>query len=169
MEPREWYEIAVYLKSAYGEKFNLDKSGLKVWLDNLSDLPTAEVKQAVRAVIMTSPFPPTIADIRKKVAEGKVSSIPGAEEAWGKVRKALQNSLKNSKEQFERLDDISKSIIGSPGAFAVYASMNSDEFETVIKSHFIKSYNEIRQRRVARAPLAVGVMEALGIEARDVD
>jgi hypothetical protein len=77
--------------------------------------------------------------------------------------------LYNSKEQFERLDDISKSIIGSPGALAVYASMNSDEVETVIKSHFIKSYNEIRQRRVARAPLAVGVMEALGIEARDVD
>ena len=169
MEPKEWYEIAVYLKSAYGEKFNLDKSGLKVWLDNLSDLPTAEVKHAVRAVIMTSPFPPTIADIRKKVAEGKVSSLPVAEEAWGKVRKALQNSLYNSKEQFERLDDISKSIIGSPGALAVYASMNSDEVETVIKSHFIKSYNEIRQRRVARAPLAVGVMEALGIEARDVD
>lgn len=169
MEPKEWYEIAVYLKSAYGDKFNLDKSGLKVWLDNLSDLPTAEVKQAVRAVIMTSPFPPTIADIRKMVAEGKVSNLPIAEEAWGKVRKALQNSLYNSKEQFERLDDISKSIIGSPGALAVYASMNADEVETVIKSHFIKSYNEIRQRRVARAPLAVGVMEALGIEARDVD
>lgn len=168
MEPKEWYEIAVYLKSAYGDKFNLNKSGLKVWLDNLSDLPTAEVKQAVRAVIMTSPFPPTIADIRKKVAEGKVSSLPVAEEAWGKVRKALQNSLYNSKEQFERLDDISKSIIGSPGALTVYASMNSDEVETVIKSHFIRSYNEIRQKRVARAPLAVGVMEALGIEVRDV-
>ena len=47
--------------------------------------------------------------------------------------------------------------------------MNSEEVETVIKSHFIKSYNEIRQRRVARAPLAVGVMDALGIEAKDVD
>lgn len=169
MDTREWYEIAVYLKAAYGEKFNLDKSGLKVWYDNLMDLPAAEVKQAVKAVIMTSPFPPTIADLRKKVAEGKVSSIPVAEEAWGKVRKALQNSLYNSKEQFERLDDISKSIIGSPGALTVYASMNSDEVETVIKSHFIKSYNEIRQKRIARAPLAVGVMEALGIEVRDVD
>ncbi|MBQ1297786.1 MAG: hypothetical protein IIY21_27350, partial [Clostridiales bacterium] len=76
MEPKEWYEIAVYLKAAYGDKFNLDKAGLRVWLDNLSDLPTAEVKQAVRAVIMTSPFPPTIADIRKRAAEGKVSNLP---------------------------------------------------------------------------------------------
>ena len=169
MEVREWYEIAVYIKSAYGAKFDLDKGGLKVWFDNLSDLPTAEVKQAVKAVIMTSPFPPTIADIRKKVSEGKVSSLPVAEEAWGKVREALRNSLYNSKEQFERLDEISKSIIGSPGALAVYASMNTDEVETVIRSHFIKSYNEIRQRRVSRAPLAVGVMDALGIEVRDVD
>lgn len=169
MVTQEWYEIVVYLKAAYGEKFNLDKSGIKVWYDNLADLSAEEVKQAVRAVIMTSPFPPTIADIRKKVAEGKVSNLPVAEEAWGKVRKALQNSLYNSKEQFERLDEISRSIIGSPGALAVYASMNSDEVETVIKSHFIKSYNEIRQRRVARAPLAVGVMDALGIEAKNVD
>lgn len=167
MERVEWYKVAAYLKSAYGDKFNLDKDGLTIWFENLSDLPGVDVMQAVRAVIMTSPFPPTIADIRKRAVEGKVSNLPVAEEAWSKVRKALQNSLYNSKEQFERLDDISKSIIGSPGALAVYASMNADEVETVIKSHFIRSYNEIRQKRVARAPLAVGVMDALGIEVKN--
>src|SRR5690606_10640790 len=64
-----------------------------LWAEMLADIPFPVVQMAVKKLILESPYPPTIADVRKRVAE--IMTPPedqiNASEAWGEVMRAIRH------------------------------------------------------------------------------
>jgi hypothetical protein len=66
---------------------------VNIWHELLGDLDFGLAKAAVKKLLLESPYPPTIADIRKQVVQISTpleDRIDGAQ-AWGEVEKAIQN------------------------------------------------------------------------------
>lgn len=118
------------------------------WYMILADYPYDKVANAVKTFIAsdTKGFPPKVGQIVEMI--GKLyqkSEIDDIDVAWNKVAKASQNSYYNSEEEFNKLPEICKRIVGSSRALKSYGNMSEEEFNTVIKSHFFKSYRTISQ------------------------
>jgi hypothetical protein len=91
-------------------------------------------------IIATSKFAPTIADVKEKIYELANPDILSSNDAWLSVRRAIQNSTYNSKEEFEKLSETSKKIVGDAYQLKIWAMENENTLDTVIASNFKKAY-----------------------------
>lgn len=67
MIKKEFVQIMAAIESAYNTKF--DKMKASLYFDNLSDLEYMKCQKAVKKLMQTSEYPPTIAAIRKAYNE----------------------------------------------------------------------------------------------------
>ena len=74
------------------EKFaNADKPMILAWQEMLEDIPFDVGKAAVKATVASSPFPPSIKDIRDYSTRMNGKRRKTAEEAWGEACEAMRN------------------------------------------------------------------------------
>lgn len=97
------------------------------------------VTEAVKALICTLKYPPTVADVKEKMrlitrTEQEVTEM----EAWNQVKVAI--SYYSAKDNFERLPLILQKLVGSANQLREWALMNAEHVETVVKSNFMRSY-----------------------------
>lgn len=94
MTKQETAQLLALLNSAY-PRFKVAGSAeaLSIWHEMLEDLPGEVVAVAVKRMISTLEYPPTIADIRKAVASAAqdAQGKQKAGEAWRKVIKAISD------------------------------------------------------------------------------
>ena len=65
------------------DKFaNATKEMISAWNEMLADIPFDTVKSAIKAAVATSPFPPSICEIRNYAVKISENSLRPAEEAW---------------------------------------------------------------------------------------
>ena len=65
------------------DKFaNATKEMISAWNEMLADIPFDTVKAAIKAAVATSPFPPSICEIRKYAVKISENSLRSPEEAW---------------------------------------------------------------------------------------
>ena len=65
------------------EKFaNADKMMVTAWAEMLADIPLDKAKEAVKYAVATSPFPPSICEIRNYSVKISENSLRSPEEAW---------------------------------------------------------------------------------------
>lgn len=103
------------------------------------------VLYAVRELMNTLKFPPTIADIKEKMLE-LTRVKEDLTEAWDKIQQAIGNSLYNSEKSFETLSPIGKKFVRNPSQLRELAMMDSDVVHSVVKGQFFKQA-EILQKR----------------------
>ncbi len=76
-------------------KGSLDEARMKLYVMMLSDIPPQILEAAVKKLIMTNKFLPSIAEIRETAygIKGTISgtAAPDESEAWGEVIKAIQS------------------------------------------------------------------------------
>lgn len=92
MTRNETIELLQLLVAAYPSgKLVANSLTVGIWHDMLKDLPGELVGAAVRRMIATLKFPPSIADVRSAVANGLADArgAVDAGEAWRRVRKAI--------------------------------------------------------------------------------
>ncbi len=81
MTDQEFETVALAIKAAYPNSNVLpDKYAMKVWYRMLGDLESAVVENAVWEHIGTSPFPPSIAEIREKCTARLSPMVDGVSE-----------------------------------------------------------------------------------------
>ena len=158
---------AVYTKP----EFLPDESALNVWYQLLKDLDYMTASLALEKHMMTSPFPPTIADIRSAAAEFG-SAVNGADDlselsAWSLVRRAIQNSNYNAETEFERLPVVVRRAVGTPDNLREMASMPIETVESVEQSHFVRVYRPMLQREKEPRKLSPAVRSILEGKARN--
>ena len=102
-------------------------------------------------------FPPMPGAIRQRMRPKEAAQ--GAFEAWTSVRRALCNSLYGSREEFEKLTPLCRRLVGSPAVLREWAMMDIQSVDTVIGSHFQRSYRELAQREkdMPALPQAAGL------------
>lgn len=94
MQMCEMAKLLQLLAIAYPKAgFAANEETVQLWFEMLSDLPDLLVVAAVKRMIATNPYPPTIADVRKNAvdaADMAQGNVIGSAEAWGYVSKAMR-------------------------------------------------------------------------------
>lgn len=70
---------------------NATKATVEAWAEMLQDIPFDHAKAAVKAAVATSPFPPSIAEIRDYATRLTGPRRLTAEEAWGIASECIRN------------------------------------------------------------------------------
>lgn len=93
MNKQEILKTVAPLQLAF--KGNLDDARMRLYVEMLSDIPPQILEAAVKKLIMTNKFLPSIAEIRETAygIKGTISgtAAPDESEAWGEVIKAVRS------------------------------------------------------------------------------
>lgn len=119
------------------------KAMVALWTSMLIDHDYNIVQLSIKKIIATSKFPPSIADVIESInfitsngGKGEMTEI----EAWGLVRKAINNSAYNAEEEFNKLPLPIQQAIGSHNILHNWSQESVDGLEKVIGSNFMRSY-----------------------------
>jgi len=129
--------------------FNQAKETLDFYYGFFDEYDAVIVVQALRNYIKENKFPPTIAGLTEQInllmPSGKSSA-----EYWNLILKAIRNSAYNSKEEFDKLPHECQMWLGESMALKDLSQIDSETVNTVIRGQFLKSINQIIERRNAQ-------------------
>ena len=152
MNKAEIIQVITILAGNYDSIANKDKRQKEImiatWYECLKDLDYKLVEIAVKKTIIMSPYPPTIHEIRKNVAElmNPQSEKDNPLDAWEEASQMMSRGLYMSKEEFDKHSQIVKKFIGSLEQLRTYAMADADVINTVVKGQFMKQYEILKNR-----------------------
>ncbi len=114
------------------------KNTVDLWATMFADDSARLVTEAVKSLICTLKYPPTIADVKEKIALITQPLAMTEMEAWDMVRRAI--SYYHANEAFTNLPPMLQKIVGSPNRLREWAMMDSETVDSVIQSNFMRSY-----------------------------
>ena len=121
---------------------------VKTWQSCFNDMSYEVVANAFKKVMLTSQFPPTIAEIRKNAIEMiNPSTQKTAIEAWNEAYSMICNGLYMTQEQFEMASEEVKKFFGNLRQVKELAQCDTDTVNTVTKGQFLKQYEVITKRK----------------------
>lgn len=120
---------------------------INTWLECLGDLDYRLVLESVKKTMITSPYPPTIADIRKNAIEMiKPTTSKTAIEAWNEAYSMICKGTYMEEEEFEKASPEVKKFFGNVRQVRELAQTNTDVVNSVTKGQFLKQYEVIVNR-----------------------
>ena len=151
MTRQEALAVMAMLKTAYPTFYkNLSKedinAAVNLWATMFSEEPIQVVTEAIKALMCTLKFPPTIADVKDKIHLITSPKEMSEMEAWDKVRAAVSNSSYNAEEEYDKLPATIQRVIGSHNQLREWAMMDSDTFNSVIQSNFMRSLKTVQKQ-----------------------
>lgn len=135
--------LLAILKAAYPNFYkDMTKEDAKnivdLWATMFADEKPQIVVEAVKSLICILKYPPTIADVKEKIAAITHPQTMTEMEAWQVVRQAI--SYYRAEETFAQLPPILQKIVGSPSVLRQWAQMEAETVDSVIQSNFMRSY-----------------------------
>lgn len=118
---------------------------IDTWQECLCDLDYKLVLQAVKKTIIESPYPPTIAEIRKNAIEMINPTKDNALEDWNECYRMICNGTYMTQEEFDSHNEICRKFLGSLTQLRAYAT-NIDFNMDVVRSNFLKQYEVLKQK-----------------------
>lgn len=130
-----------YAEMTKQEMFNT----IDLWTEMFAHENPALVVAAVKNLINTFKWPPTIADIKEEMYKLTETKDETPIELWNTIKGAIRNSAYNSYEEFQKLPEVAKKFVGSPNQLREWA-ISTDYNDSVVKGQFFKQI-EILQKR----------------------
>jgi len=161
---REQFGVLVKgMKAVYGDpKFIPDKDAFDVWFSFFADEDYMVVQGAIQKYMATNEYPPTVAGIRKILAQFTAPDDEMSEGyAWSLVYKAICNSSYCAREEFEKLPKVCQKAVGRYENLREWAMLGTDEVNTVIHSNFLKSYRVAKKSHEEFAALPCQMREQI--------
>lgn len=124
-----------FYKDLSGEEV---KNAINLWTTMFADDSALVVTEAVKALMCTLKFPPTIADVKEKIALITQPEVMSEMEAWARVKGAM--SYYSAQDNFNNLDPILQRLVGSPNQLREWAVMDTETINSVVQSNFMRSY-----------------------------
>ena len=147
---------------------------LSLWAEMFAQDDVALVAAAVKALIAADVkgYPPHIGAVKDAMFSLARTGDPDPEQAWELVRRAASRSAYGAREEFERLPESVRRLVGSPSQLYEWSQMDAEVFNSVVASNFLRACRARResQRRDALLPAEVkrllsGAGERMGLEA----
>ena len=150
MKKEEVIQILTVMQTAYPRFYTNQtreeiKSAIDLWSEMFAEDDTRYVVAAVKQLITTSPFPPTIADVKEKMYSLTNNETDNME-LWNELDKAVRNCLYNTQQVFDGLSPLVKKFVGSPAQLRELAMSDTDTFCTVTKGQFLKQIEILKKR-----------------------
>lgn len=144
MNREETAAIMSILQAAYphfykGKTAEEMATALDLWAMMFVDDSAKLVTEAVKALLTTLKYPPTIADVKEKILMLTRPPDMTEQEAWNLVYKAIQSANYYAQENFDNLPPILQKLVGSPNQLKEWAQMEPKPLE-VACSNFMRSY-----------------------------
>ena len=139
------------LEANYGQKFydGVNKDNvMKLWLAMFRNDDPKLVMQGVQNCINTMAYKPTIADIRRRMAQARMSGQMTELEAFREISRAVDaaNSKDAAVRAFADLPPVLRKLTGTPEQLRSWRMVGEESFQTVIMSQITRSYRELAQR-----------------------
>lgn len=164
MNLEETKKILTVIQTAYPTyKVERMEDTLKLWTMMLKDFTYKQVSLSLQVYIYNNKFPPTISDIAKGISENETQDTENFEKAWVKVLNACKHTYTES--YWEKLPERIKKCT-SVQSLREWALMDSQVVNTVVKSNWIKAYQQVIEREKKYDALPSPVLKALGIETK---
>lgn len=171
MELAETKTIIAYIAGAYPRYFasvsrkSVDRQAI-VWNDALADYSVEAVMTGVKSYISvdSSGFPPSPGQIIEHIHFVGNPRDHSGTEAWALVRKAVNVPWDQFEASFATLPRAAQIAVGSPESLKELAQMDTQRFETVAQSNFLRMYEaaQIRANKERREPnAAISMRERL--------
>lgn len=126
------------------------------WADMLNEYSYEQVSVALKCYITTdtSGFAPSIGQLIDKLKTVEQPQELNELQAWGLVRKAINNSGYHSEEEFAKLPPLVQKAVGTPGQLKQWGLSDIESIETVAQSNFMRTYRAVAKREdeVSRMP-----------------
>lgn len=171
MELVETKKVLAYVAAAFPRYYanvtraSADRQAM-VWNDALADYSVDAVMAGVRSYISvdSSGFPPSPGQIIEHIHFVGNPRDHSGTEAWALVRKAVNVPWDQFEASFATLPRAAQIAVGSPESLKELAQMDTQRFETVAQSNFLRMYDaaQIRDNKEQRVPnAALAVRESL--------
>lgn len=143
MTRQEALAVMAMLKTAYPNFYkDLSKedinAAVNLWATMFSEESIQVVTEAIKALMCTLKYPPTIADVKEKIAMITQPPTMTEMEAWEQVRRAI--SFYDAQENYNSLPPMLRRLVGSPNQLREWAVMDVETVNSVIQSNFMRSY-----------------------------
>ena len=131
----------------YKDKSEEEMNGVvAIWSEMFKDCDYELTMFAVKELINTSKYVPTIASIKEKMYDITHTNEESPSELWDKLLVAIRNGYYGAEEEFKKLPDIVKEFVGSPRQLREIAEMDSDTIHSVVKGQFLRQIENLKQR-----------------------
>lgn len=138
---------------------SIDSETVNVWTDALGDLDGKTVLLTVKAWAQINKYPPSIADIRERVARPALDAIETPEQAWTRVYKAI-GKYGRTEPDMARLE-LGEDLWAMVGRDWSYYCLLLESDMPNEKARFIRAYTAQMGRRKEQAQIAPKVLAAL--------
>lgn len=135
---------------------------MDLWAAMFADEPLGAVAAAVKAYIATDEkgFPPHIGAIKNQLYRLTDGGLDEAD-AWTMVKRAISNGVYGAGEEFARLPEAVRRVVGSPSQLRDWALMDSETVNSVVQSNFLRAWRAKTERRRTEALLPGDVRKAI--------
>ncbi len=163
MTREETKAIMAILKAGYPNFYrNMTKedatNAINLWATMFAEEPPQVITEAVKSLMCTLKYPPTIADVKEKIELLTQPEQMTEMEAWNLVKKAMNTS--DFVKSFQDLPPVIRRIVGSASQLKEWAYTECDI--SVISSNFMRSYRAraAHERELVRLPQSAKEMIA---------
>ena len=154
MKKSETVDCITYLSAAYPgayKRFTEQKfeTLIAVWYNTFSEYPVEMVMVGVQGYISTdtSGFPPSPGQVIKIIQDLTAEKETNSMEAWAIVKKAVNSPRDRMEEAFRTLPPLIQKVVGGHHQLMAWGNVNEEEFETVIQSNFMRTYETEKRRQ----------------------
>lgn len=122
---------------------------LKAWHLILQDYDPKYIEMGLKIYVTSSgsAFAPSIAELIEAAKRPEELQMVDSSTAWSLVRKAISRGLYYAKEEYEKLPELAKEVVGSPAQIRSWAELETREIDTVVWSNFKKSYESLKEKK----------------------
>ena len=163
MTREEFKSLVKAMKAIYGDpKFIPDQDAFNVWYEFFMDENYMVVQTAIKKYMANNETAPTVAGIRKILAQMNIASDEMTEGyAWSLVYKAICNSSYCAREEFAKLPEVIQKAVGRYENLREWAMLGTDEVNTVIHSNFLRSFRAAKKSQEEFAALPCQMREQI--------
>jgi len=144
MTKTETVKLLAVISAAY-PNMQVTEATVEIWHELLGDLGFNIVLTAAKKLILESPYPPTIADIRKRAVEvmTPLEDRLDAAEAWGEVMRALRVfGYYREAEALQSMSPRTAKVVRWMG----WSEICLSEELGVARGQFMKMYQQVAER-----------------------
>lgn len=141
MSKEDFLEGITLLGVAYDKEFTQEQ--VELWYLMLGNYTKEQLRNAIKELIKTETYLPTIAHITKQIAKNETKQLPNAEDEWEEVIKAVHRyGTYRQDKALESLNPYTAYIVNHIGYQII--CMSSDN--TWNRKEFIAEYNQLKER-----------------------
>lgn len=116
---------------------------IELWADAFKDTQEEDFNRAIKNIINTQDYFPTVAQIKKEIATKQISNIPPAEDEWNEVLRVVHKyGTYRQQEALEKLKPYTAYITTHIG----YQNICMSEDNTWNKKEFIAEYEQLKDK-----------------------